>query len=373
MCGMKGFIPIALLCIVFACKQNNNAKLIKPPQMADSLLYDSLPALTEGDFLLKDKDFGDIIELKGASHPVDKIFKISECEMIVSDSIFIVKNLAKAEMFMVFSLPSFKFIKSFGVAGKGPGEFQYPHLVKDESGDNLCFIYESARAGNTIFALNRNLELNKLPFNIHSGEKMFSDIQFYGISSSEFYFVESTKTGKAIFHLEATKDTVITKQIHDLSFSGKYKSPAVYIGDFGVNFKYKRLVYAYKYFKRIVFYDLENQTSKIIPYDYQKEDKPDDAVSILAPSNITHYWGMSSNDKYVYILYSGRTPIEVSKELKKSPGYIYIEKFDWNGNPICKYKLDRWGYFCVNAQENTIFVASTTEEHPFFSYEIPEN
>jgi len=370
---MKNLIPIVLLFVIFSCCQNDSTKHKQHTKVVDTLHNDRIPPLTEGDFVLKEKDFGNIVELKGKSHPVEQIFRVSECEMIALDSIFIVKNLANADMFMAFSLPSFKFIKSFGLSGKGPGEFQSPHLVKDESGKYICYIYESAKAGNALFALDRNMELIKLPFNFPSGIFAFSDKQFHGISSEEFYYVESIEKGKAMFHLEATRDTAKTTLLQDLSFSGKHKNWAAYIGDFGVSGKNKRLVFAYKYFKRILFYDLEHQTSKIISFDHQYDTKEGDAVSMLDPSNVTHYWGMSSNDKYVYILYSGRTPIDVSKELKKSSGYIYIEKFDWNGNPICKYKLDHWGYFCVNAQENTIYLASTTEEQPFFSYRLPDN
>lgn len=367
---MKDLILVAVIFVLFSCSQNNSTKHNQEAEAVGAINNDGLPALTEAEISLTEKDFGSIIELKGTSHPVEQIFKISECEMIASDSILIVKNLANSEMLMAYSLPSFKFIKSFGVYGKGADEFQYPHLVKDESGEHICFIYESAKAGNTIYAMDRKLELKKLPITIPSGSSFFNDKQFHAISSQEFYYVESVKNGKAMFHLDATIDSVKTTLIKDLSFSGKYKNWAAYIGDFGVSGKNNRMVFAYKYFKRLLFYDLEHKTSKTVSFEVQDETKTGDAVSMQEPSNITHYWGMSSNDKYVYVLYSGRTPIEVSNELKKSSGYIYVEKFDWNGNPVCKYKLDHWGYFCVNASENTIYLASTTEEQPFLSYKL---
>ncbi len=94
---------------------------------------------------------------------------------------------------------------------------------------------------------------------------------------------------------------------------------------------------------------------------------------MLGPDNVTHYWGMSAQEDYLHVLYSGRTPMEVGRELNNTPGYIYVEQFDWNGNPIRKFKLDHWGYFCVNEEENSIYLASTTDENPFFICKLPDD
>ena len=357
--------------ILFACNQVEKAKTEGQPEqsegVADTPIVEAISPLVAGEFLLSEKDFGEIVELNGASNPVDQIFKVSECEMIALDSILIVKNLNNQDMLMAFSLPDFTFLKSFGRYGRGPGEFQYPGLVKDESGEFICFIYE--RTNNHLYSLNKDFEIRELPVNFKKGERAsYNDKQLHGISSKQFFYVESIKMGKAIFVMDSENDTINTTLIKNLAFSDKHKNWAAYIGDFGVNGKKNRAVFAYKYFKRLIFLDLENKTSKTVIFNVPTETKKGNAVSMLDPSNITHYWGMSSNDKYVYVLYSGRTPIDVSKELKK---YIYVEKFDWDGNPINKYKLDNWGYFCVNQEENTIYLASTSDEHPFVSYKLP--
>lgn len=73
----------------------------------------------------------------------------------------------------------------------------------------------------------------------------------------------------------------------------------------------------------------------------------------------------------MYVLYSGRTPMQVMKELNKGDEYMYVEQYDWNGNPIRKFKLDNWGYFCVDEINNKIYQVSTTEEHPFLVYDMP--
>ena len=364
---------LVLLCsfLLASCKQkdekkNNTTQLSSD---TDSSHIKALPPLPKEELTLTDKDFGKIIELKGTSYPVNQVFKVSETEMIAKDSILIVKNRNNSDIFMVYSLPDFKFLKSFGRIGKGPNEFQFPSLVRTENDTILCFIFE--QANEKLYSLNKKFKIQELPLKLKE-KKNFSENKLYGISSNEFYYVESTKKGKAIFHIESRNDSVSTTLIKNLAFSDKYKNWAAYIGDFGGNKKKNRLVYAYKYFKRLLFYDLKNRISRVISFNLDL-NKNSSAISMMSPSNITHYWGMSAQNKYLYVLYSGRTPIEVTKELNKSSGYIYVEQFDWNGNPIHKYKLDHWGYFCVNEKENTIYLVSTTAENPFFSYKIPDN
>lgn len=365
---------ISLSVVLFACNQTDKSKTGEQSkqleEVADTLIVESLPSLPEGEFLLTEKDFGEVVNLQGTSHPVNQIFKVSECELIASDSILIVKNRNNQNMLMAFTLPGFTFLKSFGSFGRGPGEFQSPSLVKDESGEFICFIYE--KRNDKLYSLSKNLEINELPVNFKKGERQFNDKQFHGISSKQFLYVESIKMGKAIFSVNSENDTIRTTLLKNISFSDKHKNWAAYIGDFGVNGKKNRAVFAYKYFKRLIFLNLENNTSKTVFFDVPVKTKKGDNLSMMDPSNITHYWGMSSNDKFVYVLYSGRTPIDVSKELNKSSGYIYVEKYDWNGNPVSKYKLDHWGYFCVNQKENTLYLASTTDEHPFVSYKLPD-
>jgi len=362
---------ITLTLVLFSCRQTHEKKSEQLSEVTDSSKFETLLPLEEGEFSIKESDFGEIIELQGTTQPVDQIFRVSEFEMIALDSILIVKSRNAPDMFMAFSLPSFKFIKSFGKVGRGPGEFQNPSLVKDESGEFICFIYESTN--NNLYGLNRDLEIKKLPIEFQKREKTFYDKQLYGISSKELLYVESISMGKAIFRIDSRNDSTNISLLKKLAFSNRYKNWAAYIGNFGANSKIKRAVFAYKYFKRLIFFDLENKTSKVVHFNVSADTKSGDAVSMLSPSNITHYWGMSSQNKYVYVLYSGRTPIEVSKEVNKSSGYIYVEKFDWNGNPISKFKLDHWGYFCVNEKENTIYLASTTDEQPFISYKLPQD
>ena len=115
---------------------------------------------------------------------------------------------------------------------------------------------------------------------------------------------------------------------------------------------------------------LDGQTEHWIKFKTKKRHKKGSVKSMMGPQNVTHYWGMSTTNDNVYCLYSGRTPIQIGNDWKKNIEYIFVEKFDWNGKPIKKFKLDKWGYFCVDKKRNKLYIGSVREEHPIYSYDI---
>jgi len=82
---------------------------------------------------------------------------------------------------------------------------------------------------------------------------------------------------------------------------------------------------------------------------------------------------MSAGKKHFWLLYSGRTPVAVYNDNQNKKKYIYVEKFDWNGNPIKKYKLDDWGYFCVDEKNQNLYLASTVSIYTLLKYDISDS
>jgi len=368
------FFAITILVLLEAC--NNNPKSAKEsakiPVKTEPDTVKTVKAfreLKEGEFLINETDFGNVVELKGKQIITNEVFKIKESQMVVKDSLLVVKNLTAGNNLMGFSLPEFKMIKSFAKRGRGPGEFQFPKLVRSGNKNNLCCLFDLAN--NNIYSVNFNFIINKLPFKMgeKSGKKMFSQKQVCSLTDTDFLYVDSKKGGKAIYRYTYSPDSAKTEMIYDLSFSKAHKSWASYIGDFGVNKNKNRMVFAYKYFKRLVFVDFKTGKIKVLNFQVEKAKKGN-AISVMSPKNITHYWGMSAEEDFVYVLYSGRAPVDVVKDGRKKNYYIYVEQFDWNGTPIRKYKLDNWGYFCVDEPRHKIYLASTYHAEPFFVYDI---
>jgi hypothetical protein len=362
----KPSIVLFVLLVLFAC--NNSPKNTEVTNLKDTLenVVTQFPPLITGDFEISNNDFGETIELKGAAVSVDHIFRVAESQMIATKDLLVVKNLGSKNLFMAFTLPNVTFIKEFGVFGKGPNEFVYPRLVYTSQKEPFCYVFNK----DALYSIDKSFELK--PTSIPFPKMNYTgDLQMYSFSDSLFYFIDNIPRGKSINEFKIEKDTTTTKTIVNLAFSEKHKSWAAYIGDFGANKEKDRLVYAYKYFRRIAFFDTDGVNQRTLRFK-SEQTKTGTDIEMLGPDNVTHYWGISAQKNYVYLLYSGRTPIEVGKELKKSSGYIFVEQYDWNGNPVRRFKLDHWGYFCINDEEDKIYQFSTSDENPIIVYNLPK-
>lgn len=373
------FITTALipLCVtLFACShfRQKTTQVDTPEVQADTVaVAEVLSPLVEGSVSLSDDCFGKTIELSGQQKPLnDVIFKLSEPEVLFKKDHMIMQNLSGNEkLHMLFSFPDLKLLKEFNKRGSGPDEFTFPHLVPTGETDKLAYLFETTNQ--KLYSIDTAGVTTLVPVTFRKEQKaVHSDKDLIIPTKNNYYYVEVVPRGKAIFH--ATKDagdSLQTELVYNLAFSDKHKNWAVYIGDFGMNQSGTRAVYAYKYFKRVVFIDTETKTTRTL--DFKKESvKEGNEVITLGPDNVTHYWGISTTPKYVYLTYSGRTPIEVGNENSKGDGYIFVEQFDWNGNPVCKYRLNHWGKSFVDPSDNKIYQLCYTYDDPFFIYDLPQ-
>lgn len=118
--------------------------------------------------------------------------------------------------------------------------------------------------------------------------------------------------------------------------------------------------------------DLKNMTKRNILFSAEELTEGQNDIQNLEPTNITHFWGISANKEYFWMLYGGRTPIDVMNDNRNRNKYIYVEKYDWNGNPLIRFRLDDWGYFCVTPDNKTLYLASTAGIYSLLRYDLPE-
>ncbi len=369
---MKTFLlPILIILILTSCrskKSDDTAASSFSDSIPEVPEETSFPSLAPGEVELHDNAFGDIIELTGASHPVDQLFKVKETQLLAKASMLIIKNQNEDKYFMAFSLPDFSHIKSFGRRGKGPGELVHPSVIAGNVNDIIVSIYD---VNGKVYHVNKSFELEDAKISFDVKRQLYDQNKICAASAEEYYYVGVAPVAKEIYKYSAN-DSIPETSVKQLSVKG-FKGWASYTGYLGANFNKDRLVFAYKYFRKIVFTDLSGKVERTINFDTNSKTEKQSNVSILGPASVTYYWGMSAQEDYVYLLYSGRTPMVVTEELREGSGYIYVEQFDWNGNPIRKYRLDHWGYFCVDDKEENIYIASTTDEHPLYSYKLPGN
>lgn len=365
------YFMLCLLITLCSCsgKQSSGQQMDQndTARMAQEL---KIPELEGGDIFYKDKDpFGPDIELKGEQVIADTvIFQINQAEALIKGDQLLLKT---GRSLMLFRLPEMKFLGYKGRFGDGPDEFRSPRLVETPDTTLLCYLFESTNQ--KLYKVDRQGEISSYPYAFTKAQsRMYSDKDIKNIADADFIYAETSSTGKSIFRTHNTGDSIGTKLVFDLGLNPKIKSWTAYIGDFAVNPSQNRMVYAYKYFKLLKFMDMDARAVRTIDFEREKYDENTIYKVDGMDQNVTHYWGVCPQEKYVYFLYSGRTPAEVWKENNQKKHYIYVEQYDWNGNPIHRYKLDQWGYFTVDEKNKKLYLLSTNHDDPFFVYPIPE-
>jgi len=367
-------IPFLLIPIIlFSCVGSGNRTADNLASENDTIVEQKvkLEPLKDETLKLKGKDpFGKVIELIGEQIIIDSLILMpKEVEMVIKDNYMLMKSHGSGSVFMLFNLSERRLIKTFGSRGPGPDEFMFPSIFRNEESDILATILETTNG-----KLYDVLPNGTLKFNNKYLPKPKSGARYSGeypalMTDSLFYFVANSSTGKSVFTVSGT-DSIQIDEIQNLALDPKRKGWANYIGDFAVNMEQTRMVYAYKYFKIVRFFDMEHKTVRTINFEREEFDESTNYRIDGLDSNVTHYWGICAGDKYVYMLYSGRTPGQVWTDNKKENFYIFVEKYDWNGNPITKYKLDQWGYFTVDEKNSLLYLISTNDDDPFFIYQL---
>lgn len=356
--------------VVTACKQKSTETPVEESSV-EIIEEKKLSELQAGEEFYKTANpFGETILLTGNQVFIDTvIFKTNASEMIVKDNSLVVKNRGQ-HVLMQFRLPDFNLQSLNGIYGSGPDEFNNVHLVPTVDTSLMAYVFETTNQ--KLYRLDKNGNLSRSPFFFTQGKhRHYSDKQVANVGPEDFMYAETSATGKSIFRATQDGDSVHVREVFNLALNPKRKSWTNYIGDFAVNPEQNRMVYAYKYFKMIKFMDMEAKTVRTVNFEREEFDESSNYKVDGMDQNVTHYWGVCAQPDHVYFLYSGRTPYDVGKESSKKIHYIFVEKYDWNGNPAACYKLDHWGYFTVDEKSKKLYLMSTDDDDPFFVYELP--
>lgn len=367
---------ISVLLIYANCSgsvsRKSDSKVENSDTLIDQIVSVKLEPLKDETLKLKGKDpFGQVIELKGELTIVDELmFKPSEIEMVIKNSFMVMKSRTNDGVFALLTVPNLQLINTFGKLGQGPDEFMFPHLCEHFDPDILATVVETTNG--RIYDILPNGTLQRS--NIQIPKAKSGTIAYNGeypalMTDTILYFAANSSTGKSVFTVGGA-DSLQVNEIQNLALDSKRKGYANYIGDFAVNLEQTRMVYAYKYFKLVKFFDMEHQTVRTLNFEREEFDENSQYIVNGLDANVTHYWGICTGKKYVYMLYSGRTPYQVASDNNKGQYYIFVEKYDWNGQPVAKYKLDRWGYFTVDEVTNTLYLVSTNDDSAFFKYQL---
>jgi hypothetical protein len=255
-----------------------------------------------------------------------------------------------------------KLIKTFGNYGKGPNEFIFPTLCRNIHPDILATAFEKTTGkGYDIWPdgsitpgnINTAKPPSTMPFGNQDDRALMTD--------SLLYYVENSPAGKSIFTINETGNI---HEIQNLALNSKQKNPVAYTGNFAVNTDQTRMVYAYRFSKVIKFFDREHGTVRTLNFGKEEFDEKTSRQTDMMDYMVNHYVNIYTGENYVYLYYYGGIPAETKENIS------VIEKYDWNGQPIARYKLDQDGFFAIDEKNNHLYLVSYNHDDPFFRYQL---
>ncbi len=285
---------------------------------------------------LSEDDFKNDVQLYDEKELVKEILNVRN--FFIQDSFMVINNSREDSVFMVFDLNTFECIKSWGLRGEGPAEYgTFTHLLNIPQ-KNIMQMTDFSR--NRIETYNipefklkekQNIELQaptekrQIPQNIVTPD---GNIYFY-----DNLFANQLSINK--WEIGESQPVTINRFEY---FKDVNETPLFYTGSLAINSDEDKLVYAYRYKRRFDIMDLEGNLIKAVRVTPPRKAsrKHVDEVHL----STIHYNGVRASNDSFFLLYIGHLPeyIEENDFLVT----CYIEQYDWDGNPVKRYELNRY-------------------------------
>ena len=368
------FILFAIILIISSCNFNNKQTDPQPTtQDSTQVEQPELPLLEAGVVEYKDDEaFGEVVELEGRQFVPDSfIFRPRNAKVVVKGKYLVMRvDVFSQDLhpFIIFDYPAMTYVTEVGKYGNGPDEFIFGDIIPTTDPNCLCYLMEITR--DKLYKLTRKGEIVPYPYSFKSSTSKENFKEYiHNIGKDDFIYTDKSKSGRSIFRSYPEGDSIVCKELYDLNVDKKIKDPFLYAGDLAINGRKNRMVYAYKQYKKLKFMTIDASIVKELNYKTSKLDEQTLHTALGLDNSITHYCGITGGENFVYCVHSGRIPSDMDADWD----YIYIEQYDWNGNPIKKYKLkDFFGKIYVDEERRTILGINPNHDDPFIEFKLPE-
>lgn len=312
---MKGYSVITVILLflfVFSCTENNTGR------------YDV---------------FAETVSVSTVRKDFDGVFMRYPYRVRVHDTSVYIMDLHGDEYFChEFSYPSLKFIRSFVKRGRGPGELSSmgnihingkgkPFILGDYSGK----VYAADAEGRlTVIA------------------EMPDDIAFYPdfVLYNDSTYIIPDYSGKNRFFFADHSGNITRKTGRIPEINGNPDIPEAALGQvwrpfIGYNAQNGILAVAAQFGEVIEIYDL-NKDSHIVKTGPGGMPEYRFNGGEAYPTGIKAYSDVFVGDRYIYAVYWGHEFKEIIQRKITWQGGKYIHVFDFEGNPVKRYELDRY-------------------------------
>lgn len=282
-----------------------------------------------------------------------------------NDSSLLVFDYHSGESFTLFDINSGKMVARFGTIGQGANEIPLGVYGNLEENDFYIHYDQTGYIGKyNIDSLYTNVDLSPsclAKYKIQEAQLsrlvVMNDTLFLGAGTykSEYQYLLFDKNSNVIDYavdIYNVDENSLNKYHKFLSNQGKLRKCP------GKN----QFVYSINYSSNIDFFEIRNNKIDVIKSFRLKDPmyKPmqDGKYNRMIPldDNIIGYIDIAPTDKFVYALYADKKISEDNVGNDLSSNIILV--FDWEGNPIKQYKIDREAfYIAVDGVSQKLYAA----------------
>jgi hypothetical protein len=291
------------------------------------------------------------------------IFKSGDFE--VSNGKLLIRNLISENLLTEYDLQKNKKIKDVLEIGDGPNEFSKIISFRSIS-DKRISIYEKDRFRYNLVELS-----NEKITNIQRFPKL--DTEISNLIGTEDYFISSGYFSKRFSMTKLNGDSnILFGDYPDIKQEIREESKGLFFQGYGtLNINKETFVFATNSIPVIDFYKLADNEPELIkrveyPYDLHFEDISNGGLVSVRYSD-KHKFGfrsITSSDKLVFILYSGKSKITDGNEFS-SGNEIHVYTFE--GTPLVKMIFDLpLNVIRLDAKMNVLYALSPMSDDAIY-------
>lgn len=220
-----------------------------------------------------------------------------------------------------------------------------PSLFEDDKGDLYSFdrdmpsVYSVSADGMAVPTRNNLITTKaKTPYTLVQEVR-----QAFSKSQDEFLFIGREPFGgeQALLLSRNYTDSIIVDEICKITYDKESPSWMINFGKATYNQQKQVLAFAYQLYPTIQFFKLEEGQifKSSLPQSQYLELQTEGAD--IWEQNCVQYKDITSNENHIYALYWGESFETAYRERKNNAGTSQIMQYDWDGNLLSIYKVDK--------------------------------
>lgn len=279
-------------------------------------------------------------------------------------------------LYKAFDLRTQKLRFKFGKKGQGAGESLHPSDLQLLNSDRIGLCDTDKHLFMTCI---KDSLIKSQSNNVNANKDCALDMGYFKVCKVNNIFV-GTGIFDGRYAISNSKGKIIDK-IGSFPFQSLLSEKnttgmlsMAYQGEFEVNEGKSCIAFAMNGSPNIDFMKVKNDTMKIVksqhirPPEFIGQDDKQGTAAAFKKNNRFGYISTASNDKYVYVLYSGKTLKDNELDAFNSTDVIV---FDWYGNPVSYFKLlKKVSSIAVNREGTMLYGFANEAEPKILSFTI---